>query len=246
VNAYRNNWPELLPMCAMFYNTSKSTALNMSPSEARFGVVVTFPIQIKATEEGEESEPLARLRERQKTILQCARDTMGEYKDIMIKGSASQQTRALKVGDSVMVDAKALLPKNLHVVNRKTNQRFLGPYLVIEEVSAGYAYKVQLPPKSRAHPVFNISFLKKVLISDEFGQRPRVEEDPQEELMDYIVDKIVTHKKTRGELYFLVHWDGYGPEYDSWESDVNFRQDDGTITNEILLEYLKSKKLNLV
>jgi transposase InsO family protein len=153
VNEYRSNWPELLPMCAMYYNTSRSNALNMSPSEARFGIVVTFPLQIKAIEEGEESEPLARLRGRQKTILQCARDTLGDYKDIMIRGSSSQNTRNLKVGDSVMVDAKALLPKNLHVVNRKTNQRFLGPYKVLEEISAGFAYKVELPPKSRAHPV---------------------------------------------------------------------------------------------
>lgn len=52
VNEYRDNWPSLLPMCAMCYNTSRSTALNMSPSEARFGVSVTFPIQIKAIEGG--------------------------------------------------------------------------------------------------------------------------------------------------------------------------------------------------
>jgi putative transposase len=245
VNAHRDNWPQLLPMCAMFYNTSKSTALNMSPSEARFGIAITFPIQIKAIEEGEESEPLARLRERQKVILQCARDTMGEYKDIMIKGSANQHTRALQVGDSVMVDAKALLPKNLHVVNRKTNQRFLGPYTVIGEVAPGYAYKVQLPPTSRAHPVFNISFLKKILITDEFDGRPEAQGDPQEELMDYIVEKVISHRRRRGELYFLVRWNGYGSEYDSWEPDLSFRQDDGTITNEILLEYLSKHKLNL-
>jgi hypothetical protein len=245
VDKNRKNWPELLALCAMFYNTSKSTALNMSPSEARFGIVVTFPIQIKAIEKGEESEPLLRLRERQKSILQCARDTLGNYKDLMITGAASQRTRNLKVGDSVMVDAKVLLPSTLHVVNRKTNQRFLGPYKVLEEIAAGFAYKIELPPKSRAHPVFNIEYLKKLLITSEFDGRPVYEDDPQEKLMDYVVESIISHKMVRRVPYFLVRWETYGAEYDTWESDLSFRQDDGSITNVILLDYVRAKKIKL-
>ena len=241
----RTNWPELLPLCAMYYNTSRSNALNMSPSEARFGFAITFPLQIRKIGRGEESEPLLRLRERQKSLLQCAKDTLGNYKDLMITGAASQRTRTLSVGDSVMVDAKVLLPTTLHVVNRKTNQRFLGPYKGLEEISPGFAYKIQLPLKSRAHPVFNIGYLKKILITEEFDGRPVYEDDPQEKLMDYVVESIVSHKMIRRIPYFLVKWESYGEEFNTWESDVSFRQDDGSITNVILLEYLRAKKIRL-
>jgi hypothetical protein len=163
----------------------------------------------------------------------------------MITGAASQKTRSLKVGDSVMVDAKVLLPSSLHVINRKTNQRFLGPYKVLEVIAPGFAYKVELPPKSRAHPVFNIEYLKKILITSEFDGRPVYEEDPQEKLMEYVVEKIISHKMIKRIPYFLVKWETYGEEYNSWESDVSFRQDDGSITNVILLDYLRATKIRL-
>jgi hypothetical protein len=247
VNAYRDNWPELAPMAALFYNTSGSTALgSRSPAEVRFGYAMQFPFDIPEPGEGDGSDPISKLQERQRIVLQCARDALSEYKDLMIKGSMRgvREMRNLKVGDKVFVSTKAILPKNLHVVNRKTSQRFVGPYVILKEVVPGHAYELKLPPGARAHPVVNISHLKLLKETDEFAGRPDAQEI-QEELKLYAVEKILKHHRIKGVYSFRVRWEHYGPEFDTWEPEECFRQEDGSIVNEVFLEYLKQHRIKL-
>ena len=250
VSKYKDDWPMLAPLCALYYNTSASTALGgRTPAEVKFGFKVTFPFQIAGGEEGEESEgPLKSLEQRQKMVLQSAKDSLSHYKDMMIKASTHEDkdTRSFKVGDKVMVSTKALFPKNLYVGNKKTSARFLGPYEIEQVMTPGHAYKVKLPPKSRAHPVINISYLKYVKETDEFIGRPSQEVDEEQDNEQlYLIDKILKHFKKKGQYYFRVRWDRYGPEYDTWEPEESFRLEDGTIVNEVLLEYLRDKKISL-
>ena len=247
-NRYRDNWPELAPMCALFYNTSVSSALGgRSPAEVKFGFKMNFPFHMADEDgEGELEKPLQRLAERQQVVLQCAKDSLSAYKDLMISATTQEEreTRSFKVGDQVMVSTKALVPKNLYVGNRKTSARFIGPYKVLEVVTPGHAFRVQLPEKSKAHPVINISHLKYFLSTDEFQGRPSDEADHDDQRL-YLIEQILKHRKRKSAYCFLVKWDRYGPEYNSWEPEESFRQDDGTVVNEILLEYMKKHKINL-
>lgn len=51
------------------------------------------------------------------------------------------------------------------------------------------------------------------------------------------VERLLKHKKIKGKLFFLVRWEGYGPEQDSWIS----RKD--LLCPGILNEYLKINNL---
>ena len=38
---------------------------------------------------------------------------------------------------------------------------------------------------------------------------------------EYKVAKVLSKKKIGKTMYFLIHWEGYGPEEDSWEPKEN-------------------------
>lgn len=46
-----------------------------------------------------------------------------------------------------------------------------------------------------------------------------MEEDPDQE---YDVEKIVNEKVEGGQTLYLVRWENYGPEDDTWEPRENF------------------------
>ena len=47
--------------------------------------------------------------------------------------------------------------------------------------------------------------------------------DPEAEPDEWLVEKVVKHRVTRsGKFEFLVRWQGYGPEEDTWEPVRNF------------------------
>ena len=46
--------------------------------------------------------------------------------------------------------------------DNKLSPMYYGPYKVLQKIGS-MAYKLELPPSSRVHPVFHVSFLKKVI-----------------------------------------------------------------------------------
>jgi len=102
---------------------------------------------------------------------------------------------------------------------KKLSDHCLGPYPVERRVGK-YAYRLILPMLMRhLHPVFNI--VKLTLAPDDpiVGrcQNPL----PFPELVnggeEYIVEKILNSRMFQWKLQYLVKWEGYGVEGDTWE-----------------------------
>ena len=107
--------------------------------------------------------------------------------------------------------------------SKKLSHRRLGPYPVKRRVGK-YAYRLVLPlPMRHLHPVFDVVKLSPA--PDDPIVRRRWNPQPPLELVDgeeeYIVEKILNSRMFRQKLQYLVKWEGYGIEGNTWEYSEN-------------------------
>lgn len=126
-----------------------------------------------------------------------------------------------KVGDSVWLDARHIKTNR---PSKKLDDKWFGPFPIIEVISDN-AYKLKMtPPFSRLHPVFNLTMLRK-FNPDEIEHRPKPHHpDPilnEQGEQVYAVEKILDSRLHRGRIEYLVNWEGFGPEHNSWEPSKN-------------------------
>ena len=72
---------------------------------------------------------------------------------------------------------------------------------------------------SRLHPVFNVVKLTPAPVDPIEGRRPHP--PPQPEIIDgeeeWVVEEILDSKVMNRKLRYLVKWEGFGVEHNSWE-----------------------------
>ena len=86
------------------------------------------------------------------------------------------------------------------------------------------AYRLDLPSMYGIHPVFHISLLEPSHIRE--GKEPK--RPPPVLLRDaeaWEVEKILNDKLYRQRRYYLVRWEGYPPEGDTWEPEAALTED---------------------
>ncbi len=103
---------------------------------------------------------------------------------------------------------------------KKLSPRYVGPFTITRQINP-VTYLLQLPPQYRIHPSFHVSLLKPyhspVSPSTEPGP---TEEPPLPSILEdgtiYKVKEILDSRRRGGQLEYLVDWEGYGPEEQSW------------------------------
>ena len=107
----------------------------------------------------------------------------------------------------------------------KLDHRMFGPFVIKRRVGSR-AYELELPARWTLHPVFHVSLLEPYR-EDPIG-RPTKEipvPDIVEEQPSYVVTEVVDSrwygnaksKFPNRFVQYLVSWEGYGPEENSWE-----------------------------
>jgi hypothetical protein len=128
---------------------------------------------------------------------------------------------------------------------QKFMQHSIGPFRVLEIVGKGKTYKLQLPPHYGIHPVISVLHLESgaTLGSDPYN-RPVPTNDtalvvgPEADLeweIEVIVGKWATRRGHKKRTEYLVHWKGYGPEWDSW-----YTEDDLPNAQQSIVDYKSS------
>jgi hypothetical protein len=91
-------------------------------------------------------------------------------------------------------------------------------------------------------PIFNIDHFKmyhETLVEypdRSFLPETRLKKPAKEE---FVVEKIIAHRHEKtGTLKYLVRWEGYGPQFDTWEPKTNLKN-----APRILAEYRKTHDL---
>jgi hypothetical protein len=95
----------------------------------------------------------------------------------------------------------------------------MGPFRILELVGESkLAYKLELLPQMRIHPVFHVSLLEPYRPNTLLGraQPPPPPEEVKGEL-EYEVERVLDPKFVRGKLLYLVDWVRYSPEERTWE-----------------------------
>ena len=118
----------------------------------------------------------------------------------------------------VLLSTKYLKIKHAET-NRKLLPKWIGPFKVVQVVGP-VAYKLEMNPGWRVHPVFHVSLL------EPYKSDGRVQPPPPpievEGALEYEVESILDHR-FRGRRHprasYLVAWKGYGPEHNSWEPE---------------------------
>ena len=156
-----------------------------------------------------------------KFYLERARHRMKQQAD------KKRSDRQFMVGDLVYLKLQPYRQKS--VVNRlclKLSAKFFGPYKVLDRVGS-VAYKLELPPASRIHPVFHVSQLKKhVGEAVVQSQLPLLDNDGllvKEPV--HILDRRMSKVGNVAVTEVLVRWSNTFPEDASWETWTKLQRD---------------------
>jgi hypothetical protein len=215
----QDNWLDLLPLAEFAYNNARHSSTRMSPFFANYGLHPRCTLRVMPTPPGGSPNPsaedLARkyraIHDQAKAELQRAQTKYKETYDARHK-----ETPPFGPGDLVWLSRKHISTTR---PSSKLDVKRLGPFKILEAVGESQlAFRLELPPQMRIHPVFHVSLLephrRNRLVGRVQPPPPPVEiEDDVEWEVGEVLDSRIRHRK----LEYLVHWLGYGPHERTWE-----------------------------
>jgi hypothetical protein len=180
-------------------------------------------------------------------------------KDNLTLAKANQERNANKsrrevefnVGDKVLLNSYHVnLASQALRTSKKLQHRFIGPYTIITKISP-VAYKLELPPDLRIHPVFHVSLLRPYQDPASIEHRTNPIPPPPavtiNDHLEYEVEYILDHRMRHRHKEFLVKWLGY-PEHDAtWEPEPNLQNSKDAIQDYVALRtMLKGEGSNVM
>ena len=134
----------------------------------------------------------------------------------------AKQQPDIAVGDLVMLNAKNIRTKR---PTKKLSQKLYGPFKVMEK-RGNRAFKLEISPRWKIHPLFHVSLLEPYRHSNLSGkeQPPRKPEefdgDLEWEVERIVKSEIITYIRRRSrmqEITYFVKWAGSSEDENTWE-----------------------------
>jgi transposase InsO family protein len=214
VSNQQDNWVELLPIAQIALNDAASEATGISPYYANYGQhrktgIHTLPTQSKNETAQERADKLKQLHQQLKNDIDFMNIRRKNYYD-----NRRQETPPLKEGDNAYLIRQNVKTKR---PSDKLDFTKLGPFKVKRKLS-DLNYELSLPKKMRIHPIFHISLLEPTE-NPENAQQPEIEPDNE-----FKVERILDKRVRNGKTEYLVKWEGYPDEENTWEPTNHLRK----------------------
>ncbi|KAH7300360.1 hypothetical protein KP509_24G058400 [Ceratopteris richardii] len=152
--------------------------------------------------------------------MQQAADRAKEYAD------RKRSPRSFEKGDRVFLQ---VLARSTSLSTGKCSQlspRYCGPWKIVKKLS-DVAYRLELPPDCRVHPVFHVSKLRKY-ISREDNLKEGIVSLQETDREDHSPDRILDRRQKRLRncviQEYLVAWRGLPLTDSTWESTTLVRK----------------------
>lgn len=178
VGGQPKKWVQWLPWAEWCCNTSYHSSTKFTPFELVYGYphpqIILYEFgtaRVEVVGQG--------LLERDKVLSMLKHNLEMAQNRMKMQQDKKRTERQFEVGDFVYLK---LIPYQLHALSphsyHKLLPRYYGPYEICEKVG-NVAYKLNLPPSTKIHPVFHVSQLKKQLGAKATPQTdlPQVVED---------------------------------------------------------------------
>jgi predicted aspartyl protease len=215
-NYRQTNWPSLLPYAEFCLNNRHHSAINTSPFKALYGYDPAWTVSPAPTTVPAATDRLAEMIEIQKEAkasLEIAAQRMKLHYDRHV-----QDVPPLEVGSKVWLEAKNITTTQ---PSKKLADKRLGPFEIIDRVGI-LNYRLKLPPGLGVHPVFHISLLTPHHTDEIEGRNPPapqpIEIEGQEE---HLVEEVLDSRRRGRGIQYLVKWEGYDRNENSWEPSRN-------------------------
>jgi transposase InsO family protein len=218
VNPRGTDWDAFIPAVEFAVNSAWQESVRATPFFLNYGRHPRGPAGPRV-KSGVPNARDARVRlhealKEAKTCLQAAQSRQKRYAD------ERRQALTFNVRDKVLLSTRHARIST--VGSKKLLPKWIGPFPVVERIGE-VAYKLELPPSLKWHGVFHVSLLRPYVDGGRTVPPPLPEIIEGE--LEYVVESILGHRDVgtgkRAKRQYLVKWEGYGPEHNSWEPAAN-------------------------
>ena len=212
-----SKWRRWLPMAEFWYNSTFHSSLQCTPFKALYGKEANLGAMATWAEATPAGDDLAWAEHADAIRAQLAR-AQHRFKK---QADKHRVERSFQVGEQVLLKLQPYVQRS--VVSRpcaKLAYKFFGPYTMLEKIGP-LAYKLDLPPDSRVHPVFHVSQLKPFTpdYSPVFNQLSATADLTIGDLVPQAILELRQVKKGNAAIpQVLVQWRTLSPASVMWEN----------------------------
>ena len=222
INPTQDNWEDLLPLAEFAINNAYNKSIHDTPFHVDYGKHPRTPYSIDtedSTMQGKNPDAAAKAKFIQENLERLKRDLAAAQQRYKAYADRKTQPMHFDVGQQVLLSSKNIRPKTPG--SAKLMPKYIGPFPVMDKVGH-QAYRLKLPEHFKIHDVLHVPLLEPYSDNGKYQPPPAtvlIEGKPE-----YQVEQILdTRKRTRRAREYLVQWEGYGSEHNTWEPECNLK-----------------------
>ena len=232
-DAHQTDWVTHLPLAEFTYNNTINSTTNLTPFYANLGYHPLMDFHDIPSKTPASLNQINLLKEILKQLQINLSKSQQQY-SIQANKHRQPIPSTIKVGSKVFLNRKNISPK---FGIKKFSQKYFGPFKIIQQINP-VAFKLELPPTLKIHPVFHVSLLEPAPDAAYPDQNAEAQPILVEEQVEYEVDQILDARGKGKHKKYLVHWTNTDESENSWEPAVNL-----TNCKELLKQFHQSRNI---